>query len=76
MDGSIPHSLAIFFRSLAKKQGNLFKGGPPFPYHAEVRDVITPYIHRAIKGEMTPEAALDLAAQDVDALLQSLHYGE
>ncbi len=62
--------------TLVKKQGNLFAGAPPFPFHSELRDVITPYIQQAIRGELTPEAALDQAALAADELLAELGVGE
>jgi hypothetical protein len=36
--------------------------------------VVSPYIHRAITGELTPEAALERAAEAVDAELHRLGY--
>ena len=42
------------------------------PYHVEVRDTISPYIHQAITGDLSADEALDQAALAVDALLASL----
>ena len=39
------------YYSVMKKQGALFAGAPPFPFHAQVRDVIAPFIRRALAGE-------------------------
>jgi len=63
------------YYTLMKRQGHLFAGAPPFPFHTEVRDAITPYIHRAIRGELTPDEALDQAALAVDQVLIRLGYG-
>ncbi len=60
------------YYTLMKKQGQLFGGAPPMPYHAEVRDTISPYIHQAITGDLSADEALDQAALAVDALLASL----
>lgn len=62
------------YYSLMKKQGQLFAGAPPFPFHAQVRDVITPFIHQALRHELTPAEALHQAALAVDAELQRLGY--
>ena len=62
--------------TLVKKQGNLFAGAPPFPFHSELRDVITSYIQQAIRGDVTPEAALDQAALAADELLAELGVGD
>lgn len=62
------------YYTLMKKQGQLFAGAPPIPFHAQVRNVITPFIHRAIRYELTPAQALQQAALAVDAELQRLGY--
>ncbi|HEY66451.1 MAG TPA: extracellular solute-binding protein [Caldilineae bacterium] len=62
--------------TLMKEKGYLFAGAPPFPFHAQIREVILPYVLKAIAGDMTPEEALDAAAQDVDAELVQLGYGQ
>ncbi|MBI1881928.1 MAG: extracellular solute-binding protein [Chloroflexi bacterium] len=62
------------YYTLMKKQGNLFAGAPPFPFHVAIRDIIGAYIHQAIKGELTPAEALDQAAVAVDAELVRLGY--
>jgi multiple sugar transport system substrate-binding protein len=64
------------YYTLFKDEGYLFAGAPPFPFHATIREVIAPYIYRAISGELTPADALDQAAQAVDAELPTLGYGE
>ena len=62
------------YYSLMKEHGNLFAGAPPFPFHTAVRDIITPYIHRAISHEVSPAEALHQAAQEVDTTLAQLGY--
>ena len=64
------------YYTLMRKQGALFSGAPPFPFHAQVRDVIAPYIHQAIAGELTPQQALSAAASAVDAELIKLGYAD
>lgn len=60
------------YYTLMKEQGHLFAGAPPTPYHAEIRDAIAPYIRQAILGGLTPDEALDQAAQAVDIRLKEL----
>lgn len=62
------------YYTLMRKQGSLFSGAPPFPFHVPVRDVIAPFIHAAIAKELTPQQALDAAAQAVDTELIRLGY--
>ena len=64
------------YYTLMKKQGALFSGAPPFPFHVQVRDIIAPYIQAAIAGELTPQQALDAAAEAVDAELVRLGYAD
>ncbi len=56
--------------------GPWFGGAPAFPFHAQVREVIAPFIYRAIAGEITAAEALDQAAVAVDAELVNLGYGQ
>jgi len=62
------------YYSLMKKYGHLFRGAPPFPFHARLRDTIAPFIHKAISGELSPDDALDQAAQAADTELMRLGY--
>jgi len=62
--------------TLMKNQGYLFAGAPPFPFHATVREVIAPFIYKAIAGEITPAEALDQAAEATDKELVQLGYGK
>jgi len=63
------------YYTLLEEQGPLFAGAPPFPFHAQVREVIDPFIQRAILGELTPDDALSQAAMAVDEELSRLGYG-
>jgi len=62
--------------TLMKNQGYLFAGAPPFPFHATVREVIAPFIYKAIAGELTAAQALDQAAEATDQELVQLGYGK
>lgn len=56
--------------------GPWFAGAPPFPFHAQVREVVAPFIYKAIAGELSPSDALDQAAAAADAELVNLGYGK
>lgn len=62
------------YYTLMKKQGHLFTGAPPFPFHVIIRDIIGTYLHQAIVKEVTPAEALDQAAVAVDKELVRLGY--
>jgi multiple sugar transport system substrate-binding protein len=62
--------------TLFKDKGYLFAGAPPFPFHATIREVIAPYIWKAITGELTAAEALDQAAAATDEELVKLGYGQ
>ncbi len=64
------------YYTMMEAQGPLFAGAPAFPFHATVREVIAPFIYKAIVGEMTPEDALDQAAAATDEELVRLGYGQ
>jgi multiple sugar transport system substrate-binding protein len=63
------------YYTLIKKEGHLFAGAPPFPFHVAIRDIISTYIYQAITGDLTPAEALDQAAVAVDKELVRLGYG-
>ena len=60
---------------MMKDKGHLFKGAPAFPFHAQVREAVAPFIYEAIVGSLTPEEALDQAAAAAEAELAKLGYG-
>ena len=62
------------YYTLMREQGPLFAGAPPFPFHAQVREAIDPFIHQAIIGELSPGEALDQAAAAAEAELTQLGY--
>ena len=64
------------YYTLMREQGPLFKGAPPFPFHAAIVTTASPFIWKALTGEMTPSDALDQAAEATNAELVKLGYGE
>lgn len=64
--------LGGYFR-LMKRYGDLFAGAPPFPEHAALREVIAPFVSRALRRQLSPAEALDQAAKAVDSILAAIH---
>ena len=64
------------YYTMLRDQGKLFAGAPPYPFHAQVREVVAPFIYKAITGELKPEDALDQAAAAADAELVKLGFGK
>ncbi|MFO7631710.1 MAG: extracellular solute-binding protein [Caldilinea sp.] len=64
------------YYTLMREQGPLFRGAPPYPFHAAMVTVVQEYIWKALSGELTPEEALDQAAAAADAELVNLGYGQ
>ncbi len=69
VDPKVDHYYTLF-----RNTGNLFKGAPAFAFHAPVREVMAPYVWKAIAGELTPEDACDQMAVAVDEELARLGY--
>lgn len=68
-------AIADGYFTLMRDKGYLFKGAPEFPFHAQVREAVAPFIYEAIVGTMTPEDALDGAAAAAEAEMANLGYG-
>ena len=60
------------YYSFLKQYGSLYSGAPAFSFHAAIRDVIAPYIHQAIRGDLSASDALDRAAAKADQRLARL----
>jgi multiple sugar transport system substrate-binding protein len=63
------------YYTMMNNDGYLFGGAPPFPFHAQAREVIAPFIYQAIAGELTPAEALDQAAAATNDELVRLGFG-
>ena len=63
------------YYTLMREKGYLFAGAPPFPFHADIVTLASPYIWKAITGELSVSDALDQAAAATDAELVNLGYG-
>ena len=64
------------YYTLMREEGPLFRGAPPFPFHAAMVNTVQPFIWKALAGEITPAEALDQAAAAADAELVNLGYGQ
>ena len=62
--------------TMLKDQGYLFAGAPPYPFHAQLREVLAPFFWKAISGELKSDDALDQAAKAADDALAKLGYKE
>ncbi|OSQ49429.1 ABC transporter substrate-binding protein [Thalassospira alkalitolerans] len=62
--------------TLMKEKGYLFKGAPEYPFHAQVREAVAPFIYEAIIGQLSADEALDKAAAAADAELKQLGYSK
>jgi multiple sugar transport system substrate-binding protein len=60
--------------TLMKDQGYLFRGAPPFPFHATLREALLPTFWKSLTGDLTPEAALDQMCQISEQELTKLDY--
>ena len=62
----------VGYFSFFRNHSRLFAGAPYFPFYTSMREIVTPYIHQAIRGRMSPGDALDKAATRMDELLSRL----
>jgi multiple sugar transport system substrate-binding protein len=64
------------YYTLMREKGYLFAGAPPFPFHSQIVETVSPFIWKALTGEITPAEALDQGAEAADAELISLGYAQ
>ena len=62
------------YYAMMKDQGKLFRGAPPFPFHAQVREATAPFFYQAITGELSPSDALDQMAAAAEEEMKNLGY--
>jgi len=60
--------------NLMRDQGKLFRGAPPYPFHAQVREATAPMFWQAITGELSASDALDQMAAAAEQELTNLGY--
>lgn len=64
------------YYTMLREQGPLFRGAPPFPFHAQARSAIEPFIWKALSGELLAADALDQACAAAEAELTTLGYSK
>jgi multiple sugar transport system substrate-binding protein len=64
------------YYTLMRRDGPLFKGAPPFPFHPQAQTTAQTYIWQALTGESTPSDALDQACVAVEEQLTQLGYSK
>lgn len=57
---------------LTEEKGHLFAGNPPYHFHMALVDLMSPFIHQALTGSLSPAAALDYAARVLDQNLEQM----
>jgi multiple sugar transport system substrate-binding protein len=62
------------YYAMMHDQGKLFRGAPPYPFHAQVREATAPFFYQAITGELTASDALDQMAAAAEQELTTLGY--
>ena len=60
--------------TMMKDQGKLFKGAPPYPFHAQVREATAPIFYEILTGTIDPDAGLDQMAAKAEQELTDLGY--
>lgn len=60
--------------SMMKEQGKLFKGAPPYPFHAQVREATAPIFYDILTGKIDPDTGLDQMAAKTEQELTDLGY--
>lgn len=64
------------YYTMLKDQGPLFRGAPPFPFHAQVVQTVAPFIWKTLTGEMKAADALDQACAAAETEMTNLGYSK
>lgn len=64
------------YYTLLKEQGPLFRGAPPFPFHAQVQSTVAPFIWKTLSGELQAADALDQACAAAETEMTNLGYSK
>ncbi|MCP8895876.1 extracellular solute-binding protein [Shinella daejeonensis] len=62
------------YYTMLKDEGKLFAGAPPFPFHAQVREVCASIFYKILTGQIGPDEGLDQMAQATEKELTNLGY--
>lgn len=64
------------YYTMLREQGPLFRGAPPFPFHAQVQATVSPFVWKTLSGELSAADALDQACAAAEAELTKLGYSK
>jgi multiple sugar transport system substrate-binding protein len=62
------------YYTMLRDQGKLFRGAPPFPFHAQLREATAPTFYQILTGEIAPDEGLDKMAATAEQELTDLGY--
>ena len=62
------------YYTMLRDQGKLFKGAPPYPFHAQVREATAPIFYQILTGELAADEGLDQMAAKAEQELTDLGY--
>ncbi|WP_425277089.1 extracellular solute-binding protein [Fulvimarina pelagi] len=62
------------YYTMLRDDGKLFKGAPPYPFHAQLREATAPIFYSILTGEIGPDEGLDQMAQKTEEELTALGY--
>lgn len=62
------------YYTMLRDQGKLFKGAPPYPFHAQVREATAPIFYQILTGELGVDEGLDQMAAKAEEELTNLGY--
>ncbi|MDO5642079.1 MAG: extracellular solute-binding protein [Paracoccus sp. (in: a-proteobacteria)] len=60
--------------TMMKDEGRLFKGAPPYPFHAQVREATAPIFYEILTGRIDPDSGLDRMAAKAEEEMTDLGY--
>jgi multiple sugar transport system substrate-binding protein len=62
------------YYTMLRDQGYLFKGAPPYPFHAQVREATAPIFFQILTGDIGVDEGLDQMAAKAEEELTNLGY--
>ncbi|NIZ02884.1 extracellular solute-binding protein [Thalassospira lucentensis] len=62
------------YYDLLRDKGYLFAGAPAYPFHAQVREAVSPILYEILTGDLDPDTGLDQMAAKAEAELTDLGY--
>jgi multiple sugar transport system substrate-binding protein len=62
------------YYTMLRDQGHLFRGAPPYPFHAQIREATAPTFYQILTGELGVEEGLDRMAEITEQELTNLGY--